>query len=73
MLLIKLQKTNHLFRLSDLVEKLSLDIPEGAGQHIQGAFICLHHIPATAIGKSRTPAEVEEGKYSNVNVGRISV
>jgi hypothetical protein len=70
---VELRKTTHLFRLSDLVEKLSLDIPEGAEQHIQGAFICLHRIPASAIIEQRTPAEIEEGKYTDVNVGRLSV
>lgn len=67
---VELRNTHKFFKLSDLVEKLSLDIPEGAGQHIRGAFICLHRIPATAIVERRSPAEVEEGKYSNANVGR---
>jgi hypothetical protein len=69
---VELRKTTHIFRLSDLVERLNLDVPEGAGQHIQGAFICLHHIPASAIVESRTPAEIEDGKYTNVDIDRIS-
>ena len=47
------------FKLSDLVEKLCLEIPEGAKQHIHGAFICLHHIPATAIVEKRSGEEVQ--------------
>ena len=37
------------FKLSTLVEKLFLDIPDGAAQHIGGAYLCLHKIPAIAI------------------------
>lgn len=55
------------FKLSDLVDKLCLEIPEGAKQHIHGAFICLHHIPATAIVEKRSgeevQLEVDLGKY----------
>jgi hypothetical protein len=63
---VELPETTQVFRLSDLVEKLSLGIPEVAKQHIQGAFLCLHHIPASAIVASRTPSEIKRGKYSNV-------
>jgi hypothetical protein len=59
---VKFRKSTHFFRLSDLVVKLSLDIPVVAKQHIQGAFLCLHHIPASAIVASRTPAEINKGK-----------
>ena len=51
------------------MEKLSLDIPERAEQHIQGAFICLHRIPVIAIVERRTPTQVEEGDYSHANIG----
>lgn len=67
---VELRKTTHLFRLSDLAVKLRLDIPEGAKQHIQGAFLCLHHIPASAIVESKTLADIEEGKYTNVDISR---
>jgi len=50
------------FKLSDLVEKLSLEIPLGARQHIKSAFLYLHHVPAKAIVENKTPAEVEKGK-----------
>jgi hypothetical protein len=43
------KETTSFFKLSNLVEKLHLAIPTGAQQHIQGAFVCLHHIPTTAI------------------------
>jgi hypothetical protein len=66
---IELRNTHNFFRLRDLMEKLSLDIPERAEQHIQGAFICLHRIPVTAIVERRTPTEVEEGEYSHANIG----
>jgi hypothetical protein len=62
-----LKNMTSFFKLNDLVERLNLDIPEGAQQHMQGAFVCLHHIPATAIVDKRTPAEVEEGKCSDAN------
>jgi hypothetical protein len=63
---VELPETTQVFRLSDLVEKLSLGIPEVAKQHIQGAFLCLHHIPASAIVASKTPSEIKRGKYGNV-------
>jgi hypothetical protein len=47
----KMINANHFFKLSDLVEKLDLDIPEGAGQHIEGAFLCLHHIPLRQLSR----------------------
>lgn len=55
------------FRLSDLVGKFDLKIPERAEQHIKGAFVCLHHIPASAIAGKSTPREVEIGKYFGLN------
>ena len=67
-------ESKNFFKLSDLVEKLYLEIPEGAKQHIHGAFIYLHHIPATAIVEKRSGAEVklevELGKYLDLNIGR---
>jgi len=56
----KIISTIHFFKLSDLVEELDLDIPKDAGQHIRGAFLCLHRIPTTAILESRNPREVKE-------------
>lgn len=56
------------FKLSDLVEKFDLEIPKGAKQHIHGAYVCLYHIPATAIVEKRTSAEVEIGKYFVLNI-----
>lgn len=68
----KMVDTNHFFKLSDLVEELDLDIPKSAGQHIRGAFMCLHRIPTTAIVERRTPAEVREGKFSVANLYRLA-
>ena len=71
---VELPEPTQVFRLSDLAEKLSLDIPEVAKQYIQGAFLCLHHILASAIVASRTPSEIKRCKYSNVrcNAGEVS-
>ena len=58
-----LRSTSRLYKLSDLVENLDLNVPERAEQHIRGAFLCLHRIPNEAIIGSRNPAEVEIGKF----------
>ena len=62
---IEFRRVTYIFRLSNLVKRLSLDVPERASQHIQGTFICLYRIPASAIMESRTPAEIEYGKYTD--------
>lgn len=56
-----LMGTHTFFKLSDIVRMLGVTIPERARQHIEGAFICLHHIPITAIQESRADTEVEQG------------
>ena len=58
------------FKLSDLVEKLCLELPEGAKQRVHGAFICLHRVPATAIVDEMSGNEVELGKYHDLDTGR---
>ena len=58
----ELRSTTLLFKLSNLVRRLSLNIPQGAQQHIEGAYLCLHRIPTAAIVEKRTPAQVEEGE-----------
>ena len=60
----ELETTTSLFKLSTLVEKLNVHIPQGARQHVRGGFVCLHHIPSTAIAEKRTPRQIEDGKYS---------
>jgi hypothetical protein len=40
-----------LFKLSNLVAGLNLEIPDGASQHITGAYLCLHCVPSHAIEK----------------------
>lgn len=57
-----LKGTGRFFKLNDLIEELSLTIPNPAVQHIRGAFLCLHRIPAEAIVETRNPEEVEKGK-----------
>ncbi len=59
---IELRRTTLFFKLSSLVRRLSLDIPRGAQQHIEGAYLCLHRIPPAAVVEKRTPAQVEEGE-----------
>jgi hypothetical protein len=39
------------FKLSRLVEDLGVTVPERARQHEHGSYICLHRIPAQAIGQ----------------------
>lgn len=41
-----------IFKLSNLVASLQLNIPEGATQHISGAYICLYCVPLHAIEKT---------------------
>ncbi|KAF1848109.1 uncharacterized protein K460DRAFT_264164, partial [Cucurbitaria berberidis CBS 394.84] len=45
----RLEGTSYLFKLNILMEVLHLSIPVCAGEHIRGAYLCLHHIPRTAI------------------------
>lgn len=39
------------FKLSNLVASLDLNIPDGAVQHVSGAYVCLYCVPSHAIGK----------------------
>lgn len=50
------------FRLADLVQRLQLQILEKAQQHIDGAYLCLHRIPASSIMKHRDWKEIVGGK-----------
>lgn len=59
----KLKDTNCFFKLRDLLEELDLDLPAGAGQHIRGAFLCLHRTPIDAIVDKRSPGEVRAGEF----------
>ena len=58
----ELRTTTLFFKLSSLVKGLSLDIPERAQQHVEGAYLCLHCITPTAVVEERTMAQVEEGE-----------
>ncbi|KAG8526158.1 uncharacterized protein KY384_000151 [Bacidia gigantensis] len=53
-----------LFKLSDLVEKLQVEIPERASQHIHGAYICLYGIPASAIIDKTSGTDVASDRDS---------
>ncbi|KAJ6279023.1 hypothetical protein J3E71DRAFT_363604 [Bipolaris maydis] len=59
-----LKGTGRFFKLNDLIEELSLTIPNPAVQHIRGAFLCLHRIPAEAIVETRNPEEVEKDRQN---------
>ncbi|MCJ1425256.1 hypothetical protein MMC29_003144 [Sticta canariensis] len=62
----ELRRTTLFFKLSSLVRGLSLDIPEMAQQHIEGAYLCLHRIPPAAVAEVRTPAQVEEDREDRI-------
>ncbi|ORX94459.1 hypothetical protein BCR34DRAFT_629189 [Clohesyomyces aquaticus] len=57
-----LKDTGRFFKISDLVEELGLKIPGPAGQHVRGAFVCLHRIPAEAVIERTSAKEVEEDR-----------
>ncbi|PTB59945.1 hypothetical protein M431DRAFT_488731 [Trichoderma harzianum CBS 226.95] len=46
------------FSLKELVEDQQVQIPDAAKQHIHGAYICLHRIPAAAINDQTNPNQV---------------
>lgn len=50
------------FSLKELVEDHQVQIPDAAKQHIHGAYICLHRIPAAAITDQRNPNQVLDDK-----------
>lgn len=52
------------FKLSHLVQSFRIHPRDGAKQHIKGAYLCLHRIPALAISGSYTALTIEEGMYS---------
>lgn len=68
----ELSKTTLFFKLNSLVRRLNLDIPQGAQQHIKGAYLCLHRIPRIAIVEKRNPAQVEEGEHCETEVKEAS-
>lgn len=59
----KLKDTTRFFMLNNLLEELDLEIPISAGQHIRGAFLCLHRIPIEAIIEERNAGEVRAGEF----------
>ena len=50
-----------MFKLDYVVTHLGLEIPERATQDVNGAYLCLHTIPTSAIVNSASPREVKEG------------
>lgn len=56
----------YVFQLKDLEVKLKCEIPEKASQHIDGAYLCLHHIPNGAISLVTTTQDIEDGMQSTL-------
>ncbi|KAJ2906147.1 hypothetical protein MKZ38_002862 [Zalerion maritima] len=50
----RLEATTKLYRLRDLVRLLDVEIYGGAREHIDGAVVCMHRVPADAIRDSLT-------------------
>ncbi|KAF7126146.1 hypothetical protein CNMCM5793_002568 [Aspergillus hiratsukae] len=59
----KLLDSSCFFNLEDLVNGLRLEIPDKAEQHISGAYLCLHTIPAFAIVDKMDPGQVGEDSF----------
>ena len=59
----KLMPETYVFSLKDLVTRLNLELPKKVTQHIEGAYLCLHKIPSTAIVKVASAREVRSGTY----------
>ena len=61
----------YVFKLSDLQARLDFEVPEGASQHVEGACLCLHHIPKGAILGTKTTQEIKDGMQSIVRQTQI--
>ncbi|KAF4453641.1 hypothetical protein F53441_3650 [Fusarium austroafricanum] len=57
-----------LYKVSQLVSALRLQIPDKAAQHIGGSFLCMHKIPAAAIIEERDSKEVKEDRHVRKNL-----
>ncbi|KAI0415741.1 hypothetical protein F5X98DRAFT_388631 [Xylaria grammica] len=51
----------YVFKVSRLVDALGVKIPERAGQHERGSYICLHKVPARAILEEKAGSDVKYG------------
>lgn len=51
-----------IYRLEELVERLGIEIPPAAAQHVTGAYMCLHRIPAVATAEIREEFDIEQGR-----------
>lgn len=54
----------YVFKLSDLQDRLDFEVPVGASQHVEGAFVCLHRIPKCAILGSKITEQIKDGTQS---------
>ena len=50
----------YVFKLSDLMIRLNFSVPEGARQHVNGAYLCLHRMPASAILECQSDSDIED-------------
>ena len=50
------------------MQGLDFQIPDGASQHIAGAYLCLHQVPQDALVESRDTSEIEQGKIIKRNL-----
>ncbi len=58
-------------RLSSVVDELKLTVPYGASQHIKGAYLCLHRIPASALCVFESCSGIRESKIVNTQFGDV--
>jgi hypothetical protein len=56
-----------IFKLEDLVHDLKLRLPDKALQHIEGAYICLHNVPAAAIYAHWNPQQAKQGMVNKLS------
>lgn len=63
----------YIFKLSDLQRELDVSLPERAQQHSEGAYLCLHRIPASAIVQRRAAWQIKQGMWSDAIVFHADV
>ncbi len=56
--------------LKHVVTNLNLEIPEPATQHVEGAYLCVHKIPVSAIVRRESPETIVEGRRERVQLSR---
>ena len=54
------------FKLSTLMDELGINLRGGALQHKKGAYLCLHRIPARAVGTSESLSSIKSSKTTRI-------